>query len=121
MFRQHGKATAAPTATDTTPVITVDPVNSTHRALFPGLLDRAAYVVAVYRDNQLADVDAIFGVDATAIPMLQQRAVLVASQLGGAYWQGCDYCGINCAPADRAEHEHMNRGSETAHWIRWAA
>jgi hypothetical protein len=118
MLRQH--ATADTSSTATTPVVTVDPVSDAHRALHPGLLDNATHVIALYRKHQLADVDPVVGPSPDTIPLLRARAPKFAAAHGATYWEPCGYCGINCTPADRAEHDRYARTSETTYRTRWA-
>lgn len=107
MLRQKDTATAPPSTT----AVTVDPFTATHRALYPNLLGDLRYAVAVYRNGALADVIAL-GADASALPQLRQIAQQAATGNGWTY-RACNYCGIDCPPAVRAEHEHLNRQSET--------
>jgi hypothetical protein len=117
-MHQHATADPASTATGTTPTVTVDPFTDAHRALYPNLLGDFAYAVAVYRNGILADVIA-HGPDASDLAQLRQIAQQAARENGWTY-QACEYCGINCAPDVRAEHEHLDRQSETT-WRRQVA
>jgi hypothetical protein len=115
MLRQHSTASTPSTATA---VVTVDPVGDAHRNLSPlaaAVLAGAAYVVSIYRDNRLVDIDPVgVGRDVDALPVLRARAEARASHWGAAYWAPCGYCGINCSPAVRFDHDRLARTSETA-------
>lgn len=117
MSRTH--ATATP-PTSATAVVTVDPVGDEHRTLFPGILDTASHVIAIRRDSVLADCY-LFIASPAELPGLRGLAMQYADHWRFAYFEPCGWCGINCSPADRIEHERYARTSESTYRARWAA
>lgn len=105
----HRTVTQPSTATA---VVTVDPVSDEHRALYPRPLTAATHVIAVRRGNVVIDCElAVY--DATDVGTLRARAPQFAAHWGYAYFEPCSWCGINCTPTDRVDHERLSRGNET--------
>jgi hypothetical protein len=107
MLRADRTATPPSTATA---VVTVDPVGDEHRALFPALpTQRTSSPSAATAHSSIVELFAT----TAGIPALRMRAQQYAAHWGHAYFEPCTWCGINCTPTDRLDHERLSRGNET--------